>query len=232
MISPTRSPAKRCEVYFAEPPWTKDSREWRAIDKELPDDAPVRLMVSAVGNRLNLQPLWASYSPGGSDALPPDLMLKIVLIEIWSGQQHPSQWFRDTLKDAHLKWAGMGIRPARSTWYNFRDRLGPHIDEWFRDVVQMARAAGITPGQRGALDGTFLGANASRHHLLNEEHLEKRRAELQQQCAWDVPESARAGNGSGMDGQNTCDTACTGGALHPGKKPLGGISCDQPAAGS
>lgn len=144
-------------------------------------------------NRLNLQSLWASYSPGGSDALRPDLMLKIVLIEVWSGQQHPSQWFKDTLKDAHLKWAGMGIRPSRSTWYNFRDRLGPHIDVWFRDVLQLAREAGITPARRGALDGSFLGANASRHHLLNEEHLEKRRAELQRQCARDAQQVSEPG---------------------------------------
>ena len=147
MIGPPRLPAKRGTVYFAEPPWTKESQEWRGINKELPENAPVRLLVSAVENRLNLEPLWASYSSGGSVALRPDLMLKIVLIEIWLGRQHPSQWFADAWKDDFLKWAGMGMRPSRSSWYNFRDRLGPHMETWFREVLQIAREAGITPAR-------------------------------------------------------------------------------------
>lgn len=186
MIGLDKSSAKRCKVCFAEPPWTQESPEWRALDQELPEEAVGRLLVSAVENRLDLQPLWASYSPGGSDALRPDLMLKIVLIEVWSGRQHPSQWFRDARKDSLLKWAGMGLRPSRSSWYHFRDRLGPCLDAWFREVLGIARKSGITPARRGALDGSFLGANASRHHLLNEERLEKRREELKQQCARDA----------------------------------------------
>jgi hypothetical protein len=135
MISPCKSPAKGCGVYFAEPPWTKDSPEWRAIDKELPEKAAVRLLVGAVENHLDLQPLWASYGPGGSDALRPDLMLKIVLMEVWSGRQRPSQWCQDARKDDFLKWAGMGVRPSRSTWYHFRNRVGPLLDAWFREVL-------------------------------------------------------------------------------------------------
>jgi transposase len=186
MICPVRPPAKRCKAYFAEAPWTEESRQWRTIDDELPENDPARLVVSAVEKLLDLQPLWASYSLGGSDALRPDLMLKIVLIEVWLGRQHPSQWFKDTLKDACLRWAGLGIRPSRSSWYNFRDRLQPYIDAWFRQVLQIAHEVGITPARRGSLDGSFIGANASRHHLLNEERLEKRRAELKRQCAEDA----------------------------------------------
>jgi transposase len=186
MICPARPSANRCKVYFAEPRWTKESRQWRTIDEELPENDPARLMVSAVEKQLNLQPLWASYSLGGSDALRPDLMLKIVLIEVWSGRQRPSQWFKDTRGNTVLQWAGLGIRPSRSSWYNFRNRLGPYLDEWFRQVLQVAQEAGITPAHRGALDGSFVGANASRHRLLNEERLEKRRAELRLQCERDA----------------------------------------------
>ena len=148
MICPVRPSANRCEVYFAEPRWTKESRKWRTIDEELPENDPARLLVSAVEMRLNLQPLWESYSPGGSDALRPDLMLKIVLIEIWSGRQRPSQWFKDTRRNNVLQWAGMGIYPSRSSWYNFRDRLGSHVDAWFQQVLQIAYEAGITPARR------------------------------------------------------------------------------------
>jgi len=115
----------------------------------------------------------------------PDLLLGVVLIEVWSGRQRPSQWFRDMQENYVLQWAGMGICPSRSTWYNFRDRQGPFLDQWLRQTLQIAREHGLTPARRGSLDGSLLAANASRHHLLNEERLSKRQAALATRCARD-----------------------------------------------
>jgi transposase len=167
MICPARPPGNRCRSCFAAPRWTKESPQWRAIDKELPENHPARGVVSAVEKMMNLEPLWTSYSPGGTDALRPDLMLTMVLIEVWSGRQRPSQWFKDAQENLVLQWAGFGLRPSRSSWYNFRDRLGPFLDVWFREVLRIARESRVTPARRGSLDGSLLAANASRHRLLN-----------------------------------------------------------------
>jgi len=70
------------------------------------------------------------------------LLLRMVLIEVWLGRQRPSQWFRDAEENFVLQWAGFGIHPARSTWYAFRDRQGPFIDDWLRQVFQTARERG------------------------------------------------------------------------------------------
>ena len=112
-------------------------------------------------------------------------MLRIVLIEHWSGRRCPSQWFKDTLENAPLQWAGFCIRPSRSAWYRFRDRLDGLLEPWFREILDKAQAEGITPARRGALDGSFVGANASRRHLLNEDRLDKRREELASVCEQD-----------------------------------------------
>jgi transposase len=175
---------KPCETHFAQPPWTKESLEWTQLDARLPADHGARRMVAAVA-LLDLRPLFASYSPGGTDAVRPDLLLRVVLIEVWSGRQRPSQWFRDMQENYVLQWAGMGICPSRSTWYNFRDRQGRFIDAWLRQTLQIARERGLTPARRGSLDGSLLAANASRHHLLNEERLSKRQAALSESCARD-----------------------------------------------
>ena len=175
---------KHCEPYFAEPPWTKESPEWKQLDARLPEAHVARRIVAAL-ELLDLRPLFASYSAGGSDALHPDLLLRVVLIEVWSGRQRPSQWFRDMQENYVLQWAGMGIRPSRSTWYNFRDRQGPFLDSWLRQVLQIARERGFTPARRGSLDGSLLAANASRHRLLNEERLGKRQEALAANCARD-----------------------------------------------
>jgi len=175
---------KRCEPHFAEAPWTKESPEWKQLDARLPEDHVARRMVAAM-EMLDLRPLFASYSAGGSDALRPDLLLRMVLIEVWLGRQRPSQWFRDAEENYVLQWAGFGIHPARSTWYSFRDRQGPFIDQWLREVLQIARERGVTPAQRGSLDGSLLAANASRHRLLNEARLSKRREALAKSSAHD-----------------------------------------------
>ena len=182
---------KRWEPRFARPPWTEDSPEWKRLDEQLSEDHMARRMVAAL-ERLDLGPLFASYTRGGSDALRPDLMLRLVLIEVWSGRQRPSQWFRDAGENVVLQWAGFGIRPSRSTWYNFRDRLGPQIDRWLREVLQIAQREGITPARRGALDGSFVAANASRHHLLNEDRLGQRREAL-------AASGARDGQGEALE---------------------------------
>jgi transposase len=175
---------KRCETHFAQPPWTKESPEWKQLEARLPADHVARRMVAAV-EMLDLGPLFASYSPGGSDAVRPDLLLRVALIEVWLGRQRPCQWFRDMQENYALQWAGLGIRPSRSTWYNFRDRQGPFLDRWFRQVLQIAREQRVTPARRGSLDGSFLAAHASRHRLLNEERLSKRQETLAASCARD-----------------------------------------------
>ena len=192
MITCAKRWDKRHEAQFAQPPWSEESWEWQRLDEQLPEDHVARRMVAAM-EFLDWGPLFASYSAGGSDALRPDLMLRIVLIEVWLGRQRPSQWFRDAAENVVLQWAGLGICPSRSTWYNFRDRLGPYIDGWFREVLQIAQAQGITPARRGSLDGSFLAANASRHGLLNEERLGKRREALAASCAHDRQGEAPAG---------------------------------------
>jgi hypothetical protein len=131
---------------------------------------------------LDLGPLFESYSASGSDPIRPDLMLAVVLIEMREGRRRPSQWHKDAQRNDPLKWAGFGIRPSRTSWYNFRDRLRPFLDGWFREVLEIAKRLDVTPGTRGAIDGSLVAANASRHRLLNEERLDKRIVELALVC--------------------------------------------------
>lgn len=56
---------------------------------------PGRGLVAAI-DYLDLSEVIASYSLGGSDALSPRMMLRMIVIEMWEGRgTHPSQWFKD-----------------------------------------------------------------------------------------------------------------------------------------
>jgi transposase len=177
---------------FAPPPWDRDSADWRRLDQKLPADHLARKLDRAVAT-LNLTTLFDDYAGTGSLAHRPDLILKVVLYECRRGRRSPAQWFEDFLLDEACQWLAQGIRPSRSRLYAFRDRLGTHLDEWHNRLIGGAVAEGLTQAKQAVVDGSTVAANASRHHLLNQETLSKRQALLAQAVQADatgaVPET-------------------------------------------
>jgi hypothetical protein len=177
MVGCTRRPDKRNRVCFAEPPWSERSDEWRSVDQKVPPDHPARAVVEAM-KQLDLTPLFALYRGAGLPPIRPDRMLAIVLIEICLGRPRPSQWFRDAKENIVLQWAGFGIQPSRTCWYDFADRIAPLLETWNAAVLRLARQRDVTEAKRMSLDGTAVAANASRHRLLNQATVEQRLVEL------------------------------------------------------
>lgn len=178
MVGCTRRPRKRTKIKFAEPPWNERSDEWQIRDQQVSADHPAREVVEAM-KQLDLTPLYEIYLGVGVPPIRPDLMLTMVLIEIRLGRPRPSQWFRDARENIVLQWAGFGIQPSRTCWYDFADRITPLLEQWHVAVLQLARQRGVTKADRMALDGTSIAANASRHRLLNEATVKQRLTELE-----------------------------------------------------
>jgi len=185
MVGCTRRPGKSAKVRFAEAPWNGRSDEWQVRDQQVAADHPAREVVEAM-KQLDLTPLFALYLGAGKPPIRPDLMLAIALIENRLGRPRPSQWFRDAKENIVLQWAGFGIRPSRTCWYNFADRIAPLLEQWNADVLQLARQRGVTQAERMSLDGTSVAANASRHRLVNEATVEQRWTELENACQADA----------------------------------------------
>ena len=185
MVGCTRRSRKRAIVKFAEPPWNERSDEWQIRDQQVSEDHPAREVVKAM-KQLNLTPLFNAYLGVGKPPIRPDLMLAVALIEIRRGRPRPSQWFRDAKENIVLQWAGFGIQPSRTCWYNFADRIAPLLEHWHAAVLHLARQRGVTRAERMSLDGTSVAANASRHHLLNEATVAQRLTELESACQADA----------------------------------------------
>jgi transposase len=128
---------------------------------------------------LDLSVLEAAYRGVGSEAHRPDLLLKIVLLEVLEGRRSPAQWTRDAREHIPLLWIGRGIQPSRTAWYDFRDRLGNVIQELHAGMVRQGIAEGLIDPKEGVQDGTTTRACASRHRTINLGVLQKRREELQ-----------------------------------------------------
>jgi hypothetical protein len=179
------SPEARPVIRFAEPPWNEQSAPWRQIDAQLRPDHLAREIRQAMP-RLDLTPLYHSYAGRGKTPHRPDLLLAIVLFELRRGQRKPSQWFQDTQENCALWWLGFGIRPARSCWYEFRDRTEPFLASLNAQVLHQAVDEDLTRVERGALDGSAVAANASRRRLVNHARLTERLAHLEATCQADI----------------------------------------------
>ena len=175
---------KRKAPRFAAPPWNSEHPRWQELDRELPADHVARAIVEAM-KLLDWSALYARYTASGSPATDPLLMLRIVLIELRRGRFRPQHWYQDTKENDTLKWAGFGIRPSRTAWYDFYDRVGPLLERWNAQLVEQAIAAEVTDGGQVSLDGSTVAAHASRHRLINNERLARRQEQLAAACAAD-----------------------------------------------
>jgi transposase len=154
-------------------------------DASLDRDHRARIVDSFVDG-LDPTLLEETYLGVGSLAHRPELMLKMVLYEFVEGRLSPSQWHRDLKTSDALRWLGQGIQPSRSALYTFRDRMAEPVFALHAEAIRQAIEEGLTPTDRGVLDGTSVRARASRHRLFNEERINKRLEELSAAAARDA----------------------------------------------
>ncbi len=184
MLVPLRRTDKPSAVPWKVPPWTVESDDWIRIDRSLADDHPARTAAAIVA-LLDLGPLECTYAGVGSRPLPPASLLALVLYELDRGELSPARWAVHARENDPCKWLVFGLHPAPGTLYAFRDRLGPLLDGFNRQVLERAIAAGLTAAGRAAGDGTFVAALGSRHRLVNAATLARRLEQLEAASAAD-----------------------------------------------
>jgi transposase len=175
--------SRRAQSFFAEPPWNTESPQWLALDSELDPSHPVREIARLTDAELKLDPLAYTYSGRGTRPHRPDLLFKLALYEHSLGRVQPVQWKKDLEENKPIQWLVFGLRPSQTTLYEFRDRAAPFLRDLNRQVVQTAIAEGHTDGSCGALDGTTVAANATRHRMVNLATVEKRLEILEREIA-------------------------------------------------
>jgi transposase len=143
----------------------------------------VRQIARLTDEELNLEELRRTYSGRGSLPHRPDLLLKLLVYEHSQGRPQPVQWFKDVSENKAVQWLIYGMKPSQTTLYEFRDRVQPLLRGLNQQVIRTALKEKLTSGSCGALDGTTVAANASRHRLLKLETVEKRLEQLEEEIA-------------------------------------------------
>jgi hypothetical protein len=166
---PTPSSAR---ARFRTPPWHATDARKLDLEERLAPDHLARVIDQAV-ERLDLTALRATYGGTGSEAHPPEQLLRVVLYEIRRGRHRPAEWQCDAHECEPVRWLLRGSVVARSCWYAFRDRVAPWLDDLNQQVLAQV-----------------LDANASRHKVVHLATLQKRAEQLAAACADDARRAA------------------------------------------
>ena len=143
----------------------------------------MRLIARLIDEDLNLQALVKTYAGRGTKAHRPDLLVQLLVYEHSQGRPRPVQWRKDLLENKAVQWLVFGLLPSQTTLYEFRDRVQPILLELNRQIIRTAIDEGHTDASRGALDGTTVAANATRHRMVNLDTVEKRLDILEREIA-------------------------------------------------
>ena len=154
-----------------------DSPDLAELQAEFTEDTHVQA-VNQVLQRVDPETLRQIYRGTGSRAYDPMRMLAVALYCILIGMASPARWFKQFRDSRPCQLLGRGITPSRSVCYEFRDRCGKCIDELHQQIIASAINDDLIDPGEGCLDGTFVAAAASRHHILNLKQLNRRLAML------------------------------------------------------
>ena len=163
------------------PPWDENSPQWQALDAQIDEGDLVRIIGQSVDDGIfDVEAVFDAYSGRGRAAHLPDLLLKLVLYEHCRGRTKPIQWHRDLKSDIKVQWLMFGMEVSLKSLYRFRDRVGPLLQDWHKQVLEHAVAEELVDGRQASIDGTTVAANASRRKLGNMQQVEGRLEQLEQ----------------------------------------------------
>jgi len=161
---------------------------------------------------LDLTEIYDLYRPdtggGGRPALDPKMMLVLLIFGYSEGKRSSRQLEEACWRDMAYRAICGGITPDHATIARFRARIDDVLEDLFVEVLSVLVDAGMIDTSVVALDGTRMGAVASKEanrgaDTLTKMHVEARRI---------LDEAARADAAEAVDGTTVDGTASTAGA--------------------
>ncbi len=151
----------------------------------LPDGHLVYFLLDLV-EELDLSAIHRKYQakdPRGSRPYDPSMMTLLLIYGYCVGVPSSRRIERATYEDVAFRVLGGGQHPDHTRISEFR-RL--HLEELagiFVQVLRLCQKAGLVKLGHVALDGTKMGANASKHKAMSYERMEKTEAQLKGEIA-------------------------------------------------
>ncbi len=172
-----------------------------SVDEWLPDDHLARFVVEVI-ERLDLDDLVKQYAGRGSAAHHPAVLLGLLIYGYANGVHSSRKIERATYDSVAFRYVAANTHPDHDTLATFRRRFLKEVEALFVQVLVLAREMKLLRLGHIALDGTKIGANASKHRALSWAHANKIEAQLRQEVQTLLAlaeKSDRAAKPDGMD---------------------------------
>jgi len=103
---------------------------------------------------------------------------KLVIFQLLKQILSPAKWVREVRSDLILQTMIGHITPSRTALYSFRNRVGTVIDLINQHLIKESIEHKILSPTVGVMDGTSIRSYGSRHRIVNQKTLTRRRNEL------------------------------------------------------
>src|SRR3982750_818932 len=170
-----------------------------SVDEWLPQRHLARFVVEVIEG-LDLRAMTGSYRGSGEASYHPRLLLGLIIYGYATGVFSSRGLERATYDSVAFRYVAANQHPDHDTIATFRRRFLPRIEVLFVQVLGVARGMGVLKLGTGALDGTKMHANASRHSALSYEHATKIEAQLKAEVADLLGKAEAADQGHVPDG--------------------------------
>lgn len=172
-----------------------------SVDEWLPADHLARFVVEVI-DRLDLADLVKQYAGRGSAAHHPAVLLGLLIYGYANGVHSSRKIERATYDSVAFRYVAANTHPDHDTLATFRRRFLKEVEALFVQVLVLAKEMKLLKLGHIALDGTKIGANASKHKALSWAHANKIEAQLRQEVQTLLAlaeKSDRAAKPDGMD---------------------------------
>lgn len=136
----------------------------------LPSDHLARFIVSIIG-LLDVSRIYASYAPRGGVAYAPEILLGLLFYGYATGVLSSRGIERATYESIPFRFIAGGLHPDHDTMAFFRQRFLAEIKDLFVQVLLVATEEGELKLGNISLDGSKVGADASKHHAVSYKRL-------------------------------------------------------------
>src|SRR5580704_8263820 len=150
------------------------------LQDQIPEDHLLRLLDRHIDFSFVREQLKDFYSPMGRPSIDPEVLLRLLLVGYLYGITSERRLLEEVRMHLAYRWfTRLGFEqeiPDHSTFSKNRHgrfRQSDVFREVFEEIVQRCLEAGLAKGENLAVDGTMVGANASRQSRVPREQLKE-----------------------------------------------------------
>ncbi len=152
------------------------------LGEALPPNHLARFVVDVIA-QLDLNKIYARYSPRGGEAFAPEILLGLLFYGYASGVFSSRKIEKATYESIPFRYVAGGLHPDHDTIAHFRKSFLEEIQGLFVNILLMAQEVGVLKLGNLSLDGSKIHADASKSHAVSYGRLIELEIQLKQEVA-------------------------------------------------